>query len=257
MVSAIRISRIINPTDLRCVLVDCSGNSTLQSLMSIVDVNATKKLDGLIVADMDTVVKHQRVFLGKTSPAHILRAGLEVLRSSNPKADAENVVVKALQMDFSAIISTFTIGYEDERIDSDNMKLITMLSEACHDYELPFIVEVMPFGERVSSENYGESVGLATRMADEVGASIVAVPPLRRLEDLKNVKDAVKTPMLLIDPSSKLLVEKVSQSLTDVLLSVLSIGLNGIILSTSLTIEGAVKLLSDVLSIVHGGADLN
>ncbi|MBS7612426.1 hypothetical protein KEJ27_09570 [Candidatus Bathyarchaeota archaeon] len=251
MVSAIRIGRIINPTDLKCVLADCSDNATLQNLMSTVDANTIKKLDGLIVADIESIVKHQHVFLGKTSPAYILRAGSEVLRSSNPKASVKNVVVKALQMDFSAIISTFTIGYEDERIDSDNMRLITMLSEACHDYELPFIVEAMPFGERVSSENYGESVGLAARMADEVGASIVAVPPLKRLEDLKNVKDSVKTYMLLIDPSSKLLVERISQSPSDVLSNALSIGLNGVILSSSLTIEGAVKLLSEVLSTVH------
>lgn len=251
MVSAIRIGRIINPIDLRCVLADCSGNATLQSLMSKVGVNNIKKLDGLIVADMESILKHQRVFSGKTSPAYILRVGSEVLRSSNPKANIEGAVVKALQMDFSAIISTFTIGYEDEHIDSDNMRLITMLSEACHDYDLPFIVEAIPFGERVGSENYGESVGLAARMADEVGASIVVVPPLKRSEDLKNVKDSVKTYMLLLDPSCKLLVEKISQSLPDVLSNALSIGLNGIILSSSLTLQDTVKLLSDVLSTVH------
>ncbi|MEM2850090.1 MAG: hypothetical protein QXI36_07445, partial [Candidatus Bathyarchaeia archaeon] len=102
-----------------------------------------------------------------------------------------------------------------------------------------------------SSENYGESVGLAARMADEVGASIVAVPPLKRLEDLKNVKDSVKTYMLLMDPSSKLLVEKTSRSLLDVLLNAFSIGFNGMILSSSLTFEGVVKLLPDILSTVH------
>lgn len=251
MVSTIRIGRIINPTDLRCVLADCSDNSTLQGLISAAGINTIKKLDGLIVADVEPIIKHQHMFLGKTSPAYILRVGSEVLRSSNPKAKVEEEAVKALQMDFSAIISTFTIGYEDESIDSDNVKLITMLSEACQDYDLPFIVEAMPFGERVSSENYGESVGLAARMADEVGASIVAVPPLKRLEDLKNVKDSVKTYMLLMDPSSKLLVAKTSRSLPDVLLNAFSIGFNGMILSSSLTFEGIVKLLPDILSTVH------
>lgn len=253
MVSAIRIGRIVRPTDLRCILVDCSYDFTLQKLTSKVCMEVIRKLDGLIVADVDTVAKYQSIFLGKTSPAYILRVGSEVLRSPDPKANVEETVIKALQMDFSAVISTFTIGFEDESIDSENMKLITTLSDVCYDYGLPFIVESMPFGERVSSENYGESVGLTARMAEEVGASIVVVPPLKRIEDLKKVRDSVKTYILLIDPSSKLIVEKNPRSLPEVLSDAFKIGLNGIILSSSLSFNEPTKLLSDILSTVYSG----
>ena len=254
MTSAIRIGRILNPTDLRCILVDCSDGIVFQKLIAV-DIDIVRKLDGLIVMDVESIVKNKHVFLGKRSPSYILRVGSEVLRSSNPKASVEEFVIKALQMDFSAVISTFTIGYEDERIDSNSMRLITVLSDVCYDYGLPFIVEAMPFGERVSSENYSESVGLAARMAVEVGASIVAVPPLKNFEDLRNVKDSIKTYTLLIDPSSKLVAEKIQQSLPDVLLSALSIGLNGIVLSSSLSLGDPVKLLIDVSSMVHGRLD--
>ncbi|MEM3545923.1 MAG: hypothetical protein QXU47_05290 [Candidatus Bathyarchaeia archaeon] len=251
--SAIRISRIVRPTDLRCILVDCSYDITLQNLTSRVSMDIIKKLDGLIVADADAVVKNLHIFLGKTSPTYILRVEPEVLRSSDPKANVEETVIKALQMNFSAIISTFTIGFEDESIDSNNMKLITMLSDVCYDYGLPLIVESMPFGERVSSENYGESVGLAARMAEEVGASIVVVPPLKTLEDLKKVRESIKAHMLLIDPSSKLVVERSLRSLPEILSDAFNIGLNGIVLSSSLALNEPAKILLDILSTVHSG----
>jgi len=254
MTSTIRVGRILNPTDLRCVLVDCSDGSVFQKIITT-DTNIVKRLDGLIVADVKSIIKNKHVFLGRRSPSYILRVGFEILQSSNPKANIEELVVEALRMDFSAVISTLTIGHEDERIDSDSMKLIAMLSDVCYDYELPFIVEAAPFGERVSSENYSESVGLAARMAVEVGASIVAIPPLKKVEDLKNVMESVKTYTLLIDPSSKLVIEKMQQSLPDILLSILGIGLNGIVLSSSLNIGNPVDLLTDVLSIVHGRFD--
>jgi DhnA family fructose-bisphosphate aldolase class Ia len=253
MTSTIRIGRILNPTDLRCVLADCSDGSILQKIITA-DIGIVKRLDGLIVADAESIIKNRHVFLGRRSPSYILRVGSEVLQASNPKAKVEELIVEALRMDFSAVISTFTIGHEDERIDSNSMKLIAMLSDVCYDYELPFIVEAAPFGERVSSENYSESVGLAARMAVEVGASIVAIPPLKKIEDLKNVVESVKTYTLLIDPSSKLVIEKMQQNLPDILLNALNIGLNGIVLSGSLNIGNLVNLLTDMLSLVHGRA---
>ncbi len=254
MTFTIRIGRILNPTDLRCVLVDCSDDFAFQKIIAT-DTGIIKRLDGLIVADAESIIKNKHVFLGRRSPSYILRVNSEVLQSSNPKANIEELVVEALRMDFSAVISTLTIGHEDERIDSNSVKLIAILSDVCYDYELPFIVEAVPFGERVSSENYSESVGLAARMAVEVGASIVAVPPLKNIEDLKNVIESVKTYTLLMDPSSKLVIEKMQQNLSDILLSVLDIGLNGIVLGRSLNIGNPVDLLTDVLSIVHGRLD--
>lgn len=252
MTSTIRIGRIINPLDLKCVLVDCSS-ITLRILTSKAGVDAIRKLDGLIVTNTKSLIEYKNLFLGRTAPSYILRVDYDVLQTPNVKANIEEIVVKALQMDYSAIISTFIIGSEDERVDSDSMKLMTILSEACHDYNLPYIVEAVPFGGRISNENYGESVRLAARMAEEVGASLVAVPPLKNIGDLKRVRESVKIHMLLMDPLSKFIVERNPRSLLDILFDALHIGLNGIILGDSLSFGEPNKLLLDVLSTVHIG----
>ncbi|MEM2686262.1 MAG: hypothetical protein QXM01_04225, partial [Candidatus Bathyarchaeia archaeon] len=97
------------------------------------------------------------------------------------------------------------------------------------------------------------SVGLAARMAEEVGASIVVVPPLKTLEDLKKVRESIKAHMLLIDPSSKLVVERSLRSLPEILSDAFNIGLNGIVLSSSLALNEPAKILLDILSTVHSG----
>lgn len=245
------MGRLVSPSDFRGVLVDCTGELQLSTLVNEISREQLKDVDGIILY-RDSMLECLPLFLGREAPGYILR-----LASHKPEKEwVEKLVVEALREDFSAITYMFTIGHEDERLDSINMSTMSMLSAVCNEYELPLIVEVAPQGRRVTKENYAECVGLAARMAVEVGASVIAFPFLNE-ENFRRVIDAVKTPTFLMDPLCGHTVLKPLSSLQATFERLLEIGLNGIILGPSLARSGDPKrLLKDILSIAHGGTKI-
>lgn len=248
-VSSIRLGRLINPSSLRGVLVDCTGELSLTALANKVGRERLRDVDSVIVYE-DSVTSWLNLFLGRGAPGFVLR----VHPSGLDRGLAEKLVVDALRKDFSAMICLFTIGREDERLDTGSMRAMTALSTVCDEYELPLIIEVAPQGERVTRENYVDCVGLAARMAVEAGAWAVAVPFLGGQDAFQGVVEAVRTPTFLIDPLSEHTLLKPQSGLLETLRGLLKVGLNGVVLGPSLArSENPDKLLADVLSMVHGG----
>ena len=254
-VSNLRESRVIDPSDGRSVLIDCTGELRLGLLANTVSRECFENVDGVVVYE-DSVIGYLNLFLGREAPSYILR-----VKHYEPERAgrnwAEELVVQALRTDASALIYLLSIGHEDERLDSSSMSAIAMLSDVCNEYDLPLIAEVAPQGERIKRENYLDCVGLAARMAVEAGASVVAIPFLNDFEAFQAVVNAVKIPTLLIDPQSKYTFLKNRNNTREIIRSVLKAGLSGVILGPSLVrSKDPDKLLADIVSIVHGGIRL-
>jgi len=183
------MNRIINPNLKRSLIVDAS--SLLERCYDEKIFQILKEYCDGIVLVSSQVERLYHVFLGRRAPALILRLGW---RNISPQA-----VEDALFMGASAVISSFLVGHERDEDEAMNLEIISLIARQSERVNLPLIVECIPYGERITKENFSRCVELAARVATEAGADIIVIPYVRDQVLLKKIINGVSIPVLMSD----------------------------------------------------------
>ncbi|MBS7611570.1 hypothetical protein KEJ27_05115 [Candidatus Bathyarchaeota archaeon] len=154
-----------------------------------------------IVLNPDHVKKLFRYFLGRHAPALIVQVKSSVVP---PRPDEASTIFyplikDAISVGASAVIGSFFVGHEKDEDEAGNVRFISFLARESEKIGLPLIVECIPFGERVTRENFPRCVELAARVSTEAGADIVAIPYVGEPAILQKIIDGVGTPVLMLD----------------------------------------------------------
>lgn len=203
----IRMNRIFNASTRKSLIIKVDWEVRRQkSPISAEVVQSLKDYCDGIVLNYNQVNNLFYHFLGRYAPALIIRADWmsfpQISSASNSEEIInflESLVENVVLTGASAIISSFLVGYERDEDEAKNVRFISLLARESEKIGLPLIVECIPFGERITRENFSRCVELAARVSTEAGADIVAIPFVGDLALLQKIIVGVGTPVLMLD----------------------------------------------------------
>jgi DhnA family fructose-bisphosphate aldolase class Ia len=102
----------------------------------------------------------------------------------------------ALRIGASAVIADVHFGTSDAD-STESMQALRLLVDDGNDAGLPVLVNVVPFGSRVSEDNYADVAGLGMRMCLELGATMAAIPLVAAPDASKLVEASMKCPLVV------------------------------------------------------------
>jgi DhnA family fructose-bisphosphate aldolase class Ia len=88
-------------------------------------------------------------------------------------------------------------GWADDAIESSNLRQIGTWVRECEDLGLPLMIEPLPIGPKITNEADPGLVGTLTRMAYELGASIIKTNYTGDPESFSRIIDDVSVPVLM------------------------------------------------------------
>lgn len=162
-------------------------------------------------------------------------------------------VEDALMLGASGVTAYFFIGYEKDEYEARNVEAVAAICRECDNLEMPLLVQAIPVGERVTKENYADSLALASRMAVETGADIVAVPYAGSEGEMKRIVTAVKVPALLLDLELRLAEGQPDCELKQAIGEALDAGSSGLLLGRRYLEPGNIAEAERLIRLVHGG----
>jgi len=208
---AIRLGQLMNAEDERAIIFEADEGLMLgptpglSNLLETVSM-AKDKVDGIVLSSgqVDRSVEH---FRGKGAPALLVRADwTNAFRDETyflPTRNVRHILnlkpKDAVALGASALAAFLLVGYDDDEDEARNLETIAMLARESEKFGLPLLVECVPIGGRITEMNYLDCAKLATRMAVEAGADIVATPYTGNAASFREIVDASKTPVLMLD----------------------------------------------------------
>ena len=78
----------------------------------------------------------------------------------------------------SALVGSLFVGGEHDEDDCINLNNLCIVVRSCIDFGLPFLVECLPQGPRITIDNFADAAEMAARVMIEIGADMVAAPSL-------------------------------------------------------------------------------
>lgn len=208
---AIRLGQLLNARDGRMIIFEADEGLMLGPVIGLTNLEETisivkAKVEGIVLnsGQVERFVEH---FKGKKAPALLVRADwTNAFRDETHFLPAQNIrhVLSvaprdAVAIGASALASFLLLGYNDDEDEARNVETIAMLARESEKFGLPLLVECVPVGPRITGENYLDCAKLATRMAIEAGADIVATPYTGDVASFREIVDALKTPVLMLD----------------------------------------------------------
>jgi len=208
---AIRLGQLMNAEDERAIIFEADEGLMLGPTRGLSNLSETvsmakDKADGIVLSSgqVDRSVEH---FRGKGAPALLVRADwTNAFRDEThflPTRNVRHILnVKpkdAVALGASALAAFLLVGYDDDEDEARNLETIAMLARESEKFGLPLLVECIPIGGRITEMNYLDCAKLATRMAVEAGADIVATPYTGNIASFREIVDASKTPVLMLD----------------------------------------------------------
>jgi DhnA family fructose-bisphosphate aldolase class Ia/Fe-S-cluster-containing hydrogenase component 2 len=207
----IRLSKIINPTDGKSVIIAADHGFMLGAIPGVIDLQLTLKKviegrpDAILLSPVQAV-KLNSLFWGKDAPALLIRADWTnafrdktyVLPARKIKRVAVTSAKQALSIGASGIVTYYFLGSSDDQMETYNFKLMTSFAKECEKYGLPYIVESLPFGERVTGANYADLLTIGMRIAAEAGADAIKTAYTGDVETFKRAIDSAGIPVLAL-----------------------------------------------------------
>jgi len=189
------------------LLLDTSGGLSLGPLPGLEEFKKTipsmlPSLDGLICSSgllrhLTDMVGSETAFLVRMDWTNILRDSSFPLPLLTPKHLFILEPKEALALGATGMVVDFLLGYE-EAIEAHCLKTAVQLALTGRELGLPLIVEVRPYGPRITM--FGKAVELGASLAQECGADLIVVP-YPGLDSLKTIATMIAVPWLL-KPSS-------------------------------------------------------
>jgi len=261
----LRISEFVDQDDKRSVIVQASqgimlGPSGDERLDEALEVLARAGVDGIIMS-RGLASRCSRIFRGRDSPAMIMSLDwTNAFRGSGhplPMMRLEHLVLTsvsdALTLGASGVSAYFFVGYERDEYEARNFESMASICRECDDLEVPLLVQAIPVGERVTKENYADSVAMASRMAVEAGSDLVAVPYAGALGEMKMIVTAAKVPALLLDLELRLADGQPDLGFAKAASEALDAGSAGVVLGRRYLEVGNLAEAERLIRLVHGG----
>jgi DhnA family fructose-bisphosphate aldolase class Ia len=207
----IRLGHLLNAEDDRAIIFEADEGLMLGPTPGLLDLPETvsmvkNKVDGIVLSS-GQVERSFEHFKGKGAPALLVRADwTNAFRDETyflPTRNVRHVLnlgpKDAVALGASALAAFLFVGYDDDEDEARNLETVAMLARESEKFGLPLLVECIPIGGRMTEINYLDCAKLATRMAVEAGADIVATPYTGNANSFKEIVDASKTPVLMLD----------------------------------------------------------
>lgn len=208
MGKTVRMNKFIDLMTKKSVIIKADWGMRIgKELIDVEEMIQTFKdhCDG-IVLDPEQTKNLFHHFLGKRAPALIIRtewANVFQAVSLPPpykvNSLSASLVKNAITLGASAIISFFFVGYERDEDEAKNLESISFLARECEKFGFPMIAECIPFGERITKENFSNCVELAARVSTEAGADVAAIPYTGDPVSFRKIVNGVGTPVLMLD----------------------------------------------------------
>jgi len=207
----LRLSKIIDPDDERAVVVAGDHGFMLGPIRGVIDLEKTLKrvIDGrpdAVLLSPGQAARLNHLFHRKDSPALLVRADwTNAFRDKTytlPARRIKRVAVAsardAIAIGASGIVTYFFIGQSDEEAEARDFELMTLFARECRELGLPFIVEALPMGERVTGANFADLDATGMRMAAEAGADALKVHYTGDTESFERAVRAAGIPVLVL-----------------------------------------------------------
>ncbi|MHA1339902.1 MAG: hypothetical protein ACTSRZ_07045 [Promethearchaeota archaeon] len=182
-----------------------------QGLYGVEYKNLGKIIEKLLKYDIDAIIlspggakRNLEKFKLKRGPALIIRADWSnYMLTDHPRIPMKNFrqtliasAEKAIKLGASALICDFFFGVNDSNI-VENIKMLQGLIEESDELGLPIIASIIPFGQRITNENYFDVILLGMRIGLELGSTIAAIPLFDPELKIPYIESSIGTPLLI------------------------------------------------------------
>lgn len=206
----LRLSKILNPDDGRAVVVAADHGMMLGSIRGVIDLEKTVR--SVIKGGADAVLlspgqaaRLGHLFHGRKSALLARADWTNAFRNKTyplPARSIKHIAVAsakdAVALGASGIVTYFFIGYGEDKDEARDFELISIFARECNKLGLPFIVEPIPMGERVTGANFADLVGISIRMMVEAGADAIKAPYTGDVESFRRITKAAGVPVLIL-----------------------------------------------------------
>jgi DhnA family fructose-bisphosphate aldolase class Ia/Fe-S-cluster-containing hydrogenase component 2 len=257
-----RLSRIINPADDRAVVIAADHGYMLGPIRGVIDLEATIRsvasggADGILVSP-GQAGKIGHLFRGRGAPGLLVRADwTNAFRSKTYTLPSRHVQHRymtsprqALALGADAIVIYFFVGYADDREEAEHVRKVGRFARECDDIGLPFIVEPIPLGERITGANYNELVKISIRMSAEIGADAIKAPYTNDVDFYREVVDSAGIPILILGGAKS----KTLRDALEVVEEALAAGATGTVFGRNvIQAPDPGAMVSSICRVVHG-----
>lgn len=262
----IRMSRIIDPNDGRAIVVAADHGFMLGAIKGVVNLEET--LRKVVAGGPDAVLlspgqaaRLNHLFHGRSAPALLVRAdwtnGFRDKTYTLPARKIKRVAVasarSALALGASGIVTYYFLGQADEEEEALNFDLMASFSRECDELGLPFIVEPLPMGERVTGANYADLLAVGMRIAAEAGADAIKTAYTGDIETFKRAVSAAGVPVLVLGGAKAQTIRDALEVVEEALLA----GGSGVVFGRQvLQSDDPKAFISSLRMLVHEGKSL-
>ena len=259
----LRLGKIFDPNDGRAVVVAADHGFMLGTIKGVENLEDTlKKVIGggpdAILVSPGQAARLNYLFHGRKSPALLVRAdwtnAFRTKKYTLPLRSIKRTAVAsardALALGASGIVTYYFIGHGDDEVEARNFRLMAMFARECEKVGLPFIVEPLPMGERVTGANFAELVAAGIRIAVEAGADAIKTPYTRDVETFRRAVKAAGAPILVLGGAKA----KTMRDALEVVVEALEAGAAGVVYGRQ-TIQAPdpAEFVRSVRAVVHQG----
>jgi len=259
----IRLSKILDPSDGRGVVVAADHGFMLGSIHGV--ENLEKTLSRVVEGKPDAVLvspgqaaRLNYLFHGRDAPALLVRADwTNAFRDKTYTLPARTVhrravaaAKDAVSLGASGIVTYYFMGHSDDEREAENFQLMASFARECDKVGLPFIVEPLPMGERVTGANFADLAIAAVRIASEVGADAIKAVYTGDIETFSRVVKAAGVPVLILGGAKA----KTLRDALEIVDEALEAGASGVVYGRQvLQAPDPAQFVRSVRAVVHEG----
>jgi len=258
----LRLSKILDPDDGRGVVVAADHGFMLGSIKGVFNLEKTLRrvIEGgpeAVLLSPGQAARLGHLFHGRKSPAILVRADWTNAFRTKKYALPTRTIGRAmaasardaLTLGASGIVTYYFIGCSDE-IEAWNFKLMTTFARECDEIGLPFIVEPLPFGERVTGANHAELILTSVRMAVEAGADAIKTSYTGDVKTFRKVVKSAGVPILVLGGAKA----RTRRDALEVIAEALEAGASGVVYGRQVVqAEDPAEFVRSVRAVVHEG----
>jgi len=264
----IRLSRIIDPRDGRCVMFAADHNFLVGPIRGLENVESALKraFKGRLDAVMLSPGQAKRLsymFGGRGSPGLVVRGDwANCFREriyALPTREVQEVIVSdpkdLVSLGASGAVFYFFTGYGDENDENRHYQRLVYFLKKCREVELPCLVTVIPMGERVTGANFVSLLETGVRMAVKAGADMLEVPYTQDVDTFKRIVNAARGVPVLCAGGPK--AARLRDSL-EIVAELLEAGASGVVFGRQVfQSDDPARYLDMVYSLVHEGKSVD
>jgi class I fructose-bisphosphate aldolase len=259
----VRLSRIIDPRDDRAVVIAADHGYMLGPIKGVIDLGRTVSsvasggADGILLSP-GQAAKIGHLFKGRDAPAMLIRADwTNAFRSKTYTLPSRHIQHRymtspsqAMALGADAIVIYFFMGYADDAEEAEHVSKVARFAKECDSIGLPFIVEPIPFGERITGANNNELVKISIRMSAELGADAIKAPYTNDVEFYKEVVRSAGIPILILGGAKS----KTLRDALEVVEEALESGARGTVFGRNvIQAPDPGAMVRSICQVVHGG----